>query len=282
MEQRRSIGFAQRVERRMTAMLRLLLAVALVVAGVSPASAQRGGGRGASGGRSGSFVSAPAFRGGAAPIGHPGMIAAPQYRGSMVGNSPTFRMPVRGQNHDFDDHRGGFAQDYRYRRTYVPFYGVGLPYNVGWLGSDYLDSDYDNSSYAAAPQPAASLADQYGAPSPNDYVTPSPYDQPPPMERAEAAPSAAFRPGYQRALPEPAAEDAVTLVFKDGRPSEQIHNYMLTQTTLYVQDQRRHQIAVADIDVPATEKVNRDAGIDFQLPAGSSSNCDCSGRFLSG
>jgi hypothetical protein len=177
-------------------------------------------------------------------------------------------MPVRGQNHEFDDHRRGFAQDYRYRRTYVPFYGVGLPYNVGWLGPDYLDSGYDNSSYAPA-SPAVSAADQYGAPSPNDYVPPPSYDQPAPMEQAGAAPSAAFRPSYQRALPEPSAEDAVTLVFKDGRPSEQIHNYMLTRTTLYVQDQRRHQIAVADIDVAATEKVNRDAGIDFQLPAGS-------------
>lgn len=250
----------------MTAMLRLFLAVALVVAGVSPALAQRGGGRGASSGRSGGFVSAPAFRGGSASIGRPGMIAAPQYRGSMVGNSPAFRSPGRGR--DFDDHRRGFAQDYRYRRTYVPFYGVGLPYNVGWLGPDFLDSGYDNSSYAPA-SPAVSPGDQYGAPSPNDYVPPPSYAQPTPMEQAEAGPSAAFRPAYQRALPEPAAEDAVTLVFKDGRPSEQIHNYMLTQTTLYVQDQQRHQIAVADIDVPATEKVNRDAGIDFQLPAGS-------------
>ncbi len=199
-------------------------------------------------------------------MGRPGMIAAPQYRGSMIGNSPSFRMPARGR--DFDDRRRGFAQDYRYRRTYVPFYGVGLPYNVGWLGPDYLDSGYDNSSYAPAPPPAASPADQYGAPSPNDYIAPPPYDQPP-MEQPGAAPSAAYRPGYQRPLQEPAAEDAVTLVFKDGRPSEQIHNYMLTQTTLYVQDQRRHQIAVADLDVAATEKVNRDAGIDFQLPAGS-------------
>lgn len=254
----------------MTAMLRLLLAVALVVAGVSPASAQRGGGRGgASGGHSGGSVSASVFRGGAASIGRPGMVAAPQYRGRPVGNSPSFRMPVRERDHDFDDHRRGFAQDYRYRRTYVPFYGVGLPYNVGWVGPDFLDSSYDNSSYASAP-PAASPADGYGAPSPNDYVPPPSYDQPRPMEQAEAAPSAAFRPAYQRPLPEPSAEDAVTLVFKDGRPSEQIHNYMLTQTTLYVQDQRRHQISVADIDVPATEKVNRDAGIDFQLPAGSS------------
>jgi len=253
----------------MTAMLRLFLAVALVVAGVSPASAQRGGARGVSGGRGGGPVmsSAPAFRGGFAPAARP-MIAAPQYRSGLpAGMSANFRGPGRGQQPGLLNRRPVRGEDYRYRRAYVPFYGVGLPYNVGWLGSDYLDSGYDNSSYASAPPPAASPEDQYGAPSPNDYAPP-PYDQPPPIEQAEVAPSAAFRPGYRRPLPEPAAEDAVTLVFKDGRPSEQIHNYMLTRTTLYVQDQRRQQIAVTDIDVPATEKVNRDAGIDFQLPAG--------------
>jgi hypothetical protein len=57
----------------------------------------------------------------------------------------------------------------------------------------------------------------------------------------------------------------VTLVYKDGR-TEQIHNYMLTRTTLYVQDQQRREIAIADLDLDATAKVNRDAGGDFQIP----------------
>ena len=57
-------------------------------------------------------------------------------------------------------------------------------------------------------------------------------------------------------------------MFKDGRPPEKIQNYLLTRTTLYVQGARLRQIAVADIDLAATQKVNRDAGIDFQLPNG--------------
>jgi hypothetical protein len=60
----------------------------------------------------------------------------------------------------------------------------------------------------------------------------------------------------------------VTLVFKDGRPNEEIHNYMLTRTTLYVQGERLREIAVADLDLAATEKVNREAGVDFRLPDG--------------
>ncbi len=64
----------------------------------------------------------------------------------------------------------------------------------------------------------------------------------------------------------PQNEDAVTLVFRDGRPSEQIHNYALTRTTLYVLDEHRRDISVDELDLDATAKVNRDAGVDFQLP----------------
>ena len=39
------------------------------------------------------------------------------------------------------------------------------------------------------------------------------------------------------------------------------------RTTLYVQEARRREIAVADLDLAATEKVNREAGLDFQLTA---------------
>jgi hypothetical protein len=86
-----------------------------------------------------------------------------------------------------------------------------------------------------------------------------------PME--QATPADAFRPAYERPQPEPQPEeDAVTLVFKDGRPDQQIHNYMLTRTTLYVQDERHREIPVSELDLAATEKVNKDAGITFRLP----------------
>jgi hypothetical protein len=93
-----------------------------------------------------------------------------------------------------------------------------------------------------------------------------------PEQQFGPVPSESFRPEYQRPAQtpaaEPAAEDDITLVFKDGRPPEKIQNYLLTRITLYVQGARLRQIAVADIDLAATQKVNRDAGIDFQLPNG--------------
>jgi hypothetical protein len=58
----------------------------------------------------------------------------------------------------------------------------------------------------------------------------------------------------------------VTLVFKDGRPEQQIHNYILSRTTLSVLDGQRQVIQVRELDLAATVKVNREAGVDFKLP----------------
>jgi hypothetical protein len=69
-----------------------------------------------------------------------------------------------------------------------------------------------------------------------------------------------------RPAPAPASEEAVTLIFKDGRPPEQIHNYLLTRSTLYVGDQLRRAIPTDQLDLVATAKANQEAGVDFQLP----------------
>ena len=64
-------------------------------------------------------------------------------------------------------------------------------------------------------------------------------------------------------------QNAVTLIFRDGRPPVQISNYLLTSTRLYVLDGNRCSIPVSQLDLEATTMVNRDAGIDFNVPAAS-------------
>jgi hypothetical protein len=79
-----------------------------------------------------------------------------------------------------------------------------------------------------------------------------------------------YQPNYsQSPAPAPALvnQEAVTLVFKDHRPNEQIHNYMLSGTTLSILDHQHRDIPVTELDLAATEKANRDAGVDFHLPA---------------
>ena len=82
-----------------------------------------------------------------------------------------------------------------------------------------------------------------------------------PAPRAEYAPQSAAYAGAA------AREDAVTVIFKDGRQPEQIHNYLLTSTTLTVLDARYRQIPLDDVNVAATEAANRAAGVDFRVPA---------------
>ena len=121
----------------------------------------------------------------------------------------------------------------------------------------------DDRDQAGAPQPAPSPADQLVA----DYP-----QEPLDAQFAESAPPA-FRPPYQgqadvapvfaQVHPQP----PTTLIFKDGRPSAQVHNYALTATTLYALDgESRQEIPLSLLDVPATVAANRAAGVDFALP----------------
>ena len=91
------------------------------------------------------------------------------------------------------------------------------------------------------------------------------------MEPQYAAP--APRPAYTAEVPTPAAplpdQPETTLVFKDGRAPQQVQSYAVTRTTLYVLDgARRREIPLSQIDLPATQQTNRDAGVDFNVPAG--------------
>lgn len=98
------------------------------------------------------------------------------------------------------------------------------------------------------------------------YADPPSADPPSAVQPAEYEPPSS-NPSYASPASPPTSEDAVKLVFKDRRPSEEIHNYALTPTTLFVLDQHRRDIPIGEIDLAATEKVNRDAGVNFQLPA---------------
>jgi hypothetical protein len=135
-----------------------------------------------------------------------------------------------------------------------------IPYGVsGWIAPYYLgfpdDTGYDDSS--ASVNPAAEGYDQQADEQPAQ-PWPSGYDQGP------AAPS----PASSQPTPSPQTNEAVTLIFKDGRPPMQIHNYLLTRDTLFVGDRHPSEIPVDQLDVGETAKVNRAAGVDFRLPEG--------------
>jgi hypothetical protein len=77
------------------------------------------------------------------------------------------------------------------------------------------------------------------------------------------APAATAKP----AEPEPVVDQPSTvLVFKDGHQSE-VQNYAIVADTLFdLGEGRTHKIRLADLDLPATRKINDDRGVDFQVP----------------
>jgi hypothetical protein len=142
---------------------------------------------------------------------------------------------------------------------------MGLSY-AGWINPDcfsFGDCGPDDSASYYGPIVAPDVNSDAYAQEPVPYANQGGAAE---EQQAGATQPASFRPAYERPAPPPEPEEAVTLVFKDGRPPEQIHNYMLTRTTLYVQDEHRREIAVGDLDLAATEKANTDAGVAFRLP----------------
>jgi len=176
-----------------------------------------------------------------------------------------------GDRRDGRDHRGRDRDRFRVYGLYglggYPFWpgwGWGYPYLPDYWddpgGYDSYDSEPASNDASAQPYPDYSSgpyeapSDQF-APDQQPSYTPWPYSRPAPPVSAPALDSPGQAP--------------VTLVFKDGRPNERIQNFLLTATTLSVLDQHHVDIPVDQIDLDATAKVNRDAGVDFALPGGS-------------
>jgi hypothetical protein len=69
-----------------------------------------------------------------------------------------------------------------------------------------------------------------------------------------------------RNRPKPDPEPATALVFRDQHV-EEVHNYAISGGMLWVlNDQAGKKIPLAQLDIPATVKMNDDRGVDFQVP----------------
>jgi len=170
--------------------------------------------------------------------------------------------PTAGQGRRPNEDNRGVGYRRRYPVVYgvYPFvYGYGLPLGYGLPYGD----DQDNAS--AAQQPDYPQQPDYA---PEDYGPEGYGPQAAGPQLAANAPPP-FRPAYQgEAVAAPVhAQPATTLIFKDGRPPTQVHNYALTASTLYDLDgESRKEIPLALLNVPATVEANRAAGVDFALP----------------
>jgi len=271
-----------------------------------PVYAQHGGGHGGFSGHAGTVGggfarSSPAVHSGFGPSRPAAPSVAPRFSGNRPGYAPTpginpnsaaamrrgAAIRYGAQPMNYGAHGNGGAQGERrspYRSPYrhpdrggivyvSPFAGslyYGYPYGLGYYGDDSFDEEgYGDSGDSQA---AYYGPDQYNGFDPEGQgqtqVWPQNQDSNGAPGAAQLNPDEPYRPYYGSPHPvsAPAIEPAVTLVFKDHRPNQQIHNYTINGDTLTVWDDRPHEITLGDLDIAATEKLNHDAGVDLYLP----------------
>jgi len=145
---------------------------------------------------------------------------------------------------------------------YYPYvYGVPVPF-----APDVLDngaSDDNDPNYQGGP----TVFDRRGA-GLYSYIPPG-YESP--AESNSPAQADDSSPAEYNSDSEP-SPDPTVLVFKDGHQLE-VENYAIVSQTLYdLTPGHPRKIALADLDLPATQKQNDDHGVTFDLPSSSQVN----------
>lgn len=227
--------------------LNRLTAISLLSVGLAiPAAAQFGGSHTTVSG--GPYPSVTSIGGRYTPNILPSVTSIPNY-GYHYGYGPYFNNGYKNGGYYNGRHRGGG-------------WGYVIPYYYPVDSSDY---GYDYVGGGGGP-------DLYSGPpaGPNDpsyhmiveQPPASPYEDMP--EQAYAPPMAAPQPP---AAPPPEVKpgDPTVLVFRNGKKQE-VTNYAIMGDSLYVFDQGRKKIALADLDLPATVKANDDRGLEFKVP----------------
>jgi hypothetical protein len=244
-----------------------VLAAAVAFLAALPSHAQRGGFAG--GGSHGGF-GAPSFSAPHSPA--PSRFSASSQNFPYGQNAGGLRS--RGLNEWSRGDGRGSGNRHPYPgnpvRIITPpyFYGYGgylMPNFVGYpFGFDPgYDEQQDN---AQAPAQEAYPQGQI----PSDYAESAPAQNSQTEVAENEQQGTPYRPPYQgQGADQPVRQQpSTTIVFKDGRPNEQVQNYVLTRTTLYDLDgDIRQEIPLSEIDVPATVQTNLSAGVDFSLPS---------------
>ena len=163
------------------------------------------------------------------------------------GRSYPMNGPYRGHNGNGYRYRNGYGYSSGAYNApyYFPAYDTSYGYDTGGGGGPYM----------------------YSGP-PTDQTVHIVVDMPTKrsvVEDDEDAPPPAIASRSNR---EKDAEpiDPTVLVFLDGHQQE-VTNYAIMGQTVYVFDKRTQKIALTDLDVAATIKLNDDRGVDFHLPA---------------
>lgn len=152
-------------------------------------------------------------------------------------NAPTHHRP---------DNRGARHHNYPYGYGYV----YGVPYYVPYYDSegDQPEDQQMSAQPVSEPRNGATIFEHNGQPSEENEGYAAREDRPESSPQNNVAPLA-----------------PTVLVFRDGHQQE-IDSYAIAGSKLIVLGERPQKIALSDLDLDATAKLNDDRGVDFKLP----------------
>jgi len=149
---------------------------------------------------------------------------------------------------------------FRHRRNsgvVSPFFGdiVAVPYAYPVYMTDTGVDDSMEEDYRGGP----TIFDRRG--SGEDHRRPQARDEEDYRSTSSEAPA-----DQQAVAEKPVQQPSTVLVYKDGHQSEVV-NYAIVGETLYeLSDGRAKKVALAELDLSATEKQNDERGVDFRVP----------------
>lgn len=197
-------------------------------------------------------VTSPGF-GGRAINGPPASVTSVGPRG-FAPNAPvafsSTHVPHTGDLHRHRHHSGDFVPPVAY--------AVPVPYAVD-AGEANTTNDDDDPNYQAG----STIFDRRGSGT-SSYIPPANEVRRP--HAAQSAEDVSVDPN-----PDP-PQTLTLLVFKDGRKLE-LGNYAIIGQTLFdLTLGHARKVALADLDIEATQKQNDDRGVSFQIPPASQGN----------
>jgi hypothetical protein len=175
-----------------------------------------------------------------------GIRSSGSFRGGSFGRGSGIR--IRTGNAYYN--RRGFYG----RRGYYPYYPYAGYYPYGWYDDPlaYNTASEDQDSYAGASYPAPYPENDSGVQRDVQALNGK-------IDRLQADVEARNRPKTDQ-------EPATALVFRDQH-IEEVRNYAIAGETLWILNaQAAKKIPLAQLDLPATVKMNDDRGVDFQVP----------------
>jgi hypothetical protein len=190
-------------------------------------------------------------------------IAAPSHYGNTSVNSGVTSSPKPPHSPNTPSHASPPPQPRASTgQLYYP-YVYAVPYAVDVSDTTTSSDDNDDAEYQGGP----TVFDRRGS-GPDSYAPPVSASQTEATEAEDPPASGAVSADSSPETP----SDPTILVFKDGHQLE-IENYAIVSETLYnLTPGHPRKIALADLDLPSTQKQNDDRGITFQLPSSAQGN----------